>query len=71
MFWSRYLYDESGMGWHPDGNDIVYEPSPYTKETNILNPKQQKSYMQLSFVYTFKKEFDEVYCAYTVPYSYT
>ena len=27
--------------------------------------------MQLSFSYTFQKENDETFCAYTVPYSYT
>lgn len=27
--------------------------------------------MQMSFTYTFKKEFDEVICAYTLPYTYS
>lgn len=27
--------------------------------------------MQMSFTYTFKKEYDEVICAYTLPYTYS
>jgi hypothetical protein len=62
---------EANLGWHQDGFDITYEPSPYTKETNELNPSKVRPYMQLSFSYEFRSAYDEVICAYTLPYTYT
>ena len=65
------MFEESGIGWHQDGTDLAYEPSPYTKETNELNPRLKRDYMQLSFTYTFAKPYDEIFCAYTLPYTYS
>jgi hypothetical protein len=33
--------------------------------------KKGKDYMQLSFDFTFREGGDEVFCCYTIPYSYS
>jgi hypothetical protein len=59
-------------GWVQDCCDNVsYEHSSYSREINELNPQRVRSYFTLSFDYTFQFSNDEVFCAYTVPYTYT
>ena len=43
----------------------------YTKDINDVNQSVSKNYMQLAFNFTFTEEQDEVFCCYTVPYSYS
>ena len=44
----------------------------YRREINDLNkPNPEKNYMQLSFEFTFEFPSDEVFCCYTVPYTYS
>ena len=59
------------MGWHQFGQTVTYEPSIYTETINELNPKSTRQYMQLSFEYSFVQKNDEVFCAYTIPYTYS
>jgi murein tripeptide amidase MpaA len=70
-FWSRNGFEESRIGWYQFGEDVSYELSKNMAEINELNPLRIRHYMTLSFTYTFQKENDEVFCAYTVPYSYS
>ena len=71
-FWSKNANELLSLGWHQFGDKITYEPSPYNKEIQELNPKYASVvFMQLSYVYTFAEPNDEVFCAYTIPYTYT
>ena len=75
-FWSKinnenHIPGEVARGWVQECFDPKYEPSPYAKETNELNPSRQKNYMMLTFDYRFENLNDEVFVAYTVPYTYT
>ena len=71
-FWTKSITKQgSDNGWYQDGSNIEYEPSPYSKETNDLNVSKPRSYFQLSFEFKFSAVNDTVFCAYTVPYSYT
>ena len=74
-FWSakrnRNLEEGEG-GWEQECCDNVsYEHSPYADEINKLNPPKPKAFYSLSFDYKFTFPSDEVYVAYTVPYTYT
>lgn len=75
MFWSKKDTadgeHEDTAGWHPDGTNIFYEMSPYSKDINEQNPAKTRQWYQLRFDYTFRNENDSVYCAYTIPYTYT
>jgi hypothetical protein len=74
-FWSSKMnrnLEEGESGWIQDCSENVgYELSPYSREINELNPQRVRNYYQLSFDYTFQYHNDEVFCAYTVPYTYT
>ena len=75
-FWSKTangncVPGEIPRGWTQECADVKYEPSSYAKDINELNPNKSRSYMQLSFEFRFTHFNDEVYCAYTVPYTYT
>ena len=51
---------------------MSYGPSDYQAEINDLNPTaKQRAYYTLGFEYTFEYTGDEVYVAYTVPYTYS
>ena len=68
---NRNLADGEG-GWVQECCDnVTYEPSIYQKEINDLNPQKQRSYWTMAFDYTFMHPSDEVWVAYTVPYTYT
>jgi hypothetical protein len=69
--WSRHKWSEYQLGWHQDGTDIYWENSMYSKETNENNPHRSRQYMQLNFTYTFEHPNDEVFIAYTIPYTYS
>lgn len=74
-FWSakrnRHL-DEGEGGWDQQCcENVSYDHSPYADEINKLNPPKGRAYYQLSFEYKFTFPSDEVYVAYTVPYTYT
>jgi len=64
--------EEGEGGWVQDCcKDVTYEQSAYQKEINDLNPPKQRTYWTMGFDYTFMYPSDEVYVAYTVPYTYT
>ena len=64
--------EEGEGGWDQECCDNVeYIQSPYQDEINKLNPSKCCAYYQLSFEYKFTFPCDEVYVAYTVPYTYT
>lgn len=64
-------HDKTGIGWFPSGFNVEYDISPYHAEINKLNSHKPKSYYAMSFDFKFDFEQDEVFCAYTIPYSYT
>jgi hypothetical protein len=70
-FWSKRGYSDFQLGWYQEESAVAYDGSPYEKDFNELNPKMARKYMQLSFSYSFQADNDEVFCAYTVPYSYS
>lgn len=49
----------------------MYKPSEYTDAINELNPQRLVNYRQLTFKYEFEYPNDEVYCAYSIPYTYS
>lgn len=64
--------EDGESGWMQDCcENVVYEPSAYQKEINDLNPQKQRTFWTMSFDYTFMYASDEVYVAYTVPYTYS
>ena len=70
-FWSKKAHDLEEEDWFQAGTAVSYEESQYTEEINHLNPYKHRTYMQLSFNFTFMIGGDEVFCCYTVPYTYT
>ena len=70
-FWSMRAHEHHREEWYQGGNNIRYTPSEYMGDINDLNKDHRKYYMQLSFDYTFKHENDQIFCCYTVPYSYS
>lgn len=62
---------KNGRGWIQGGTNVDYDISPYHEEINKMNPHKPKSYYCMSFDYKFDSGNDDVYMAYTVPYSYT
>lgn len=74
-FWSskrnRNLEENEG-GWDQECcENVSYDHSPYADEINKLNHPKARAFYQLSFEYKFTFPSDEVYVAYTVPYTYT
>ena len=70
-FWSAKTNSKQGKGWFQGGFNVEYEVSPYHAEINKLNPHKLKSYYNMGFDFCFEYSGDEVFCAYTIPYSYT
>jgi hypothetical protein len=71
-FFSRKARAKKGKAWHQAGFDIDYEESEFRGQIHEYNSSlRQKPWMQLSFSYNFKHGGDEVFCCYTIPYSYT
>ena len=74
-FWSTKAnanLDEGESGWNQEAcGDCGYDVSIYNQEINALNPHKIRTYYQLSFEYKFEVTGDEVFVAYTVPYTYT
>jgi len=69
--WSLKTHQKNGTGWYHSGFNIEYEVSLYHSEINKMNPNKPKSYYMMSFDFKFDYELDEVYVAYTIPYTYT
>lgn len=59
---------EESIGWHKECHNIKYFQNCIRKDPdNIFSPH----YYTLSFSYTFEYDQDEVFFAYSVPYSYS
>lgn len=56
------------MGWFRGGEDISYFQNNYRRE-HMTN--YQRCYYTFTFTYTFMHDFDTVYFAYSVPYTYS
>ena len=69
--WSLKNYLSTGVGWYHGGFNVDYDISPYHEEINKMNPHKPKSYYCMSFDFKFNYEADEVFVAYTIPYTYT
>jgi hypothetical protein len=71
-FFSRRACDKEGRGWYQAGQNIRYEESQYSKEINDMNYlSYSRQFMQLSFTFNFEYTADEIFCCYTIPYSYS
>jgi len=64
-------YEHQKEEWYQGGDKIKYGPSDYMSDINDQNKDNRKYYYQLSFEYTFAYPNDQVFCCYTVPYSYS
>ena len=69
--WSLRAFQRNGRGWYHGGFNVEYDISPYHSEINKMNPHKPKSYYAMSFTYKFDYDDDEVFVAYTIPYTYT
>ena len=58
-------YEKMGVGWHHDGDNILYY------RNGIVREDTEAPYYSLTFSYTFKHKRDQVYFAYSFPYTYT
>lgn len=60
-------------GWHRGGEDLHYYQNRYRKDNNqgYVQSFQQRCFYTFSFSHTFENDFDQVYFAYSVPYTYT
>ncbi len=67
MVYSENLQQEKGLGWHRDGNDILYQRNSFCKNFGNFN----NYYNTLSYKYTFSSDNDVVYFAYNQPYTYS
>lgn len=70
-FWSKLTNQHNSEGWFFSGSNLEYSTSSYTNKINWFNPRQMKTYYQFSFTFDFKYAGDQVYCAFSVPYTYT
>ena len=65
------------LGWHYDGDKIIFDVSKLSSQTciasnllyyRLMAGSLEKIYYCLSFEYTFEYTGDEVYFAYSIPY---
>jgi len=70
-FFSKAAHESEGEDWFQAGTNVSYTPSKYSDEVNHLNPHKHRHYQQLSFEFQFMIGGDEVFCCYTVPYTYS
>ena len=56
-------------GWEKADENISYRLSKLSQSPTDADGNRLKKYYQLSFEYTFKKKNDEVYFAYSLPYT--
>ena len=69
--YSKKAHDTEGEDWFQAGTNVKYEDSEYSAEVNHMNPYKNRSYSSLSFDFQFMIGGDEVFCCYTVPYTYS
>lgn len=56
-------------GWEKAGSNITYKLSKLSQVPTNADGYRMKRYYMVSFEYTFKKKQDEVYFAYSIPYT--
>jgi hypothetical protein len=57
-----------GIEWYRDGEDILYYKNCFRREGKL---GMEKFFYTLTFTYTFQHDNDQVYFAYSLPYSYS
>ena len=67
IFWVT-LKQETDEEWYRDGVDIYYYKNSFKREGVV---GVEKWYYTLTFTYTFKYDNDNIYFAYSLPYSYS
>lgn len=65
-YWSQRHNSKKFRGWQNGGTNLQYSRTKLPKEVSSIN-----SGYTLSFDFTFDLDGDEVYLAYTVPYTYS
>jgi len=58
----------TGTGWHRPVQDLKYSTSKVNRDQN---DESGRCFYQLSFSYDFQYDNDEVYFAYSMPYSFS
>ena len=66
VVYSTKIFEQHGIGWHRAGNDIAYYANGIRK---TVNPN--KCFYTLKFSYSFTHDNDQVYFAYSYPYTYS
>lgn len=67
LIYSVMENSETDKGWFRGGEDIMYYPNGVKREGS----KTGKCYYTLSFKYTFDRDNDTIYFAYSLPYTYS
>ena len=69
MVYSKLEANNENIGWHRDGNTVIY----YTNNLYVMNERsgKKRSLHSLSFDYEFKYDNDTVYFANCIPYFFT
>lgn len=69
--------NDTGCSWYKGGTNIKYGPSRINRDQLNFSDydesgyARRKQYFELSFEYEFEYDHDEVYFAYSVPYTYS
>ena len=65
--YSEKKADKKSVGWHKGCEDIRYYANSIRKDITYYS----KCFYTATFVYTFEYDFDTVYFAYSIPYTYS
>jgi hypothetical protein len=66
IIYSQKESEEKNLSWHRGGDNINYYENGYSRST-----LEYKPYYTLTWEYTFPYDNDEVYFAYSYPYTYS
>ena len=66
IIYSKKESQERNISWHRGGDNIKYYENGYSKSSTVYKP-----YFTLSWDYTFSYTDDDVYFAYSYPYTYS
>ena len=66
IVYSKRESEEKNVSWHREGDNIQYFENGFSKSSTCYKP-----YYTLTWEYNFKYSEDEVYFAYSYPYTYS
>jgi cytosolic carboxypeptidase protein 2/3 len=68
LCYSSVKRQKERIEWHRSGRDIMYYKNAFKREGV---PGDEKYFYTLTFTYDFEYDGDEIYFAYSMPYSYS